>query len=73
MSLSRRDTASGRCEGAFFATEESRSLGVETLTCTAPNGSAVQVSLPLRVTLIAECPAREVQKYRFKIGLADIN
>jgi len=31
MSLSRRDTASGRCEGALAATEESRNCGIEIL------------------------------------------
>ena len=31
MSLSRRDTASGRCEGALIATEESHNFVVETL------------------------------------------
>jgi hypothetical protein len=31
MSLSRRDTASGRCEGAFAATEESLSYKMEIL------------------------------------------
>jgi hypothetical protein len=37
MPLSRRDTASGRCERAFVASEESGHKLQEILTCTATN------------------------------------